>query len=49
MTETGIRPTGSILDRIIADKREQLEQRKRDQPEEGLLRHVDELSTSSGV
>jgi indole-3-glycerol phosphate synthase len=43
MTETGIRPTGSILDRIIADKREQLEQRKRDQPEEGLLRHVDEL------
>jgi indole-3-glycerol phosphate synthase len=43
MTETGVRPTGSILDRIIADKREQLEQRKREDPETGLLRRVGEL------
>ncbi|HXH20875.1 MAG TPA: indole-3-glycerol phosphate synthase TrpC [Dehalococcoidia bacterium] len=43
MTQAGVRPSGSILDRIIADKREQLEQKKRDQPEATLLRHLGEL------
>jgi indole-3-glycerol phosphate synthase len=35
-TRRGVTETGSILDRIVADKREQLEQRMRDVPESAL-------------
>jgi indole-3-glycerol phosphate synthase len=41
MTDTT--QTGTILDRIVADKREELEQRKREEPPEGLKRRIDIL------
>ena len=33
-------PTGTILDRIVADKREELEQRQRDEPIDALKRRI---------
>ena len=36
-------PTGTILDRIVADKREELEQRLRDEPVEALKRRIPEM------
>lgn len=41
MTDTT--PTGTILDRIVADKREELEQRLRDEPVEALKRRIPEM------
>jgi indole-3-glycerol phosphate synthase len=41
MTETT--DTGTILDRIVADKREELTQRQRDEPVEALQRRIDML------
>ena len=35
--------TGTILDRIVADKREELEQRQRDEPVEALKRRIPEM------
>ncbi len=43
MTEAGIRRSDSILDTIVADKRDQLEKRKQEAPESGLLRHLGDL------
>jgi len=45
MTMSGVMPTNSILDRIVEDKREQLERRKQAEPESVLehrLRNLDE-------
>ena len=41
MTDTT--ETGSILDRIVADKREELEKRQRDEPIDALKRRIREL------
>ena len=40
MTQSGIRRSDSILDQIVADKREQLEKRKQDQLQSTLLRRI---------
>jgi len=40
MTQSGIRRSDSILDQIVADKREQLEKRKQDQSQSTLLRRI---------
>jgi indole-3-glycerol phosphate synthase len=43
VTQAGVRSSDSILDRIVADKRDQLEKRKLDKPEQGLLRDLRDL------
>ncbi len=43
MTQAGLRNSDSILDRIVADKRDQLEKRKLDKLEQGLLRDLRDL------
>jgi indole-3-glycerol phosphate synthase len=43
MNQSGLRSSGSILDRIVADMREPLERRKGTEPESGLLRHLGEF------
>jgi indole-3-glycerol phosphate synthase len=40
---SGVRPTGSILDRIVADKREALERKKQVEPESALLGRLRDL------
>jgi indole-3-glycerol phosphate synthase len=43
LTIPGVRATDSILDRIVADKREDLERKKQEEPEETLLRRLRDL------
>jgi indole-3-glycerol phosphate synthase len=43
VTQAGLRNSDSILDRIVADKRDQLEKRKLDKLEQGLLRDLRDL------
>ena len=40
MTQSGVRRSDSVLDQILADKREQLEKHKQDQPQSTLLRRI---------
>jgi indole-3-glycerol phosphate synthase len=40
MTASGVRPTGSILDRIVEDKRADVERKKQEEPEETLLKRL---------
>jgi indole-3-glycerol phosphate synthase len=43
VTQAGLRSSDSILDRIVADKHDQLEKRKLEKPEQGLLRDLRDL------
>ena len=43
MTQSGVRRSDSVLDQILADKREQLEKHKQDQPQSTLLRRIGEF------
>lgn len=40
MPASGVRPTGSILDRIVEDKRADVERKKQEEPEETLLKRL---------